>query len=207
MTIIEPKVTLEWATPNAAKMIERAARTCYKSECCNTAAETDAFIERISLQNGHESVVEHVVISSRWVTDRGISHEAVRHRIAAFSQESTRYVNYTKDKHGRGDIQFLMPLDLNEEQRAFFLRAYQVEQDLYNEAITLKCTPQQARDVLPNGVKTEFVMTVNAREARHILKLRTSPAAHPKMRQSAREFGYLCAEWLPVLFKPWARTA
>lgn len=206
MTIIEPEVTLEWATPHAARMMERAARTCYKSQVCSTAAETDAFIERISLQNGHESVIEHVVISTRWVIDRGVSHELVRHRIAAFSQESTRYVNYAKDRHGGGDIKFLLPVDLSPEKREFAVRSYETEERIYNEAISLGFSPQEARDFLPNGVKTELVMTVNAREARHILKLRTAQAAHPKMRVAARQFGWLCAEWLPVLFKPWSKT-
>jgi thymidylate synthase (FAD) len=207
VTIIEPSVTLEWATPEAAKMLERAARTCYKSERleCTTAAETDAFIKRVALQNGHESVIEHVVISTRWVIDRGISHELVRHRLAAFSQESTRYVNYTKDAHGAGDIQFILPLGLTEKQRDFALWAYRLEQDIYNGAIELGMSPQQARDFLPNGVKTELVFTVNAREARHVLRLRTSQAAHPKMRAAAKQFGYLCAEWLPCLFEPWAK--
>ena len=206
MRIIEPEVTLEWATPRAAKMIERAAKTCYKSAPCQTAAETDAFIDKVANQSAHESVIEHVVISTRWVIDRGVSHELVRHRIAAFSQESTRYVNYCKEKHGGGDIQFLLPVDLSPAKREFAIRAYEAEERIYNEAIALGFTPQEARDFLPNGVKTELVMTVNAREARHILKLRTAPAAHPKMRVAARQFGWLCAEWLPVLFQPWARS-
>jgi len=205
MTIIEPSVSLEWVTPSAAKMIERAARTCYKSAESKTAAETDAFIERISLQRGHESVLEHAVISVRIICDRAISHEIVRHRIAAYSQESTRYVNYTKDRHGAGDIQFILPLDLNEAQKDHFLEWYQHDQDYYNQAIKLGCTPQQARDGLPNGVKTELVMTVNFREARHILTLRTSSKAHPKMRVVAKQFGWICAEVCPILFQPWAR--
>ncbi len=206
MRIIEPSVTLEWATPEPAQMVERAAKTCYKSQVCKTAADTDAFIERVAVQSQHESVIEHVVISTRWVIDRGVSHELVRHRIAAFSQESTRYVNYTKEKHGAGDIQFLLPVDLSPEKREFALRAYEQEERIYNEAIALGFTAQEARDFLPNGVKTELVMTVNAREARHILKLRTAAAAHPKMRVAARQFGWLCAEWFPVLFTPWARA-
>lgn len=198
MTIIEPVVTLEWATPDPIKHIELAARTCYKSE---PNGDSNGFVERIVLQKGHKSVMEHVSASLRIVTDRGISHEIVRHRLASYSQESTRYVNYTKDNHGTGDIQFLLPLGLTGEQKEFALKAYKIEQDLYNSAIKLGMTPQQARDFLPNGVKTELVMTANAREWRDsFLALRTSPAAHPKMRVVASMAGKILADWCPLLF-------
>jgi len=204
MKIIESSVSLEWATPNPAKMIEMAARTCYKSEPSSEAS--DDFVKRIVIQKGHKSVMEHVSASLRIITDRGISHEVVRHRLASYSQESTRYVNYTKDNHGAGDIQFLLPLDLTPEQTEFALKAYQTEQDLYNEAIRLGMTPQQARDFLPNGVKTELVMTCNAREwLESFLHLRTSKAAHPKMRVVARQAGYILADWCPCLFEQYRR--
>ncbi len=202
MTIIEPSVTVEWTSPDPEHFIERAARTSYKSDPSATPESRDTFIRRIAIQNGHESVVEHACASLRFITDRGITHEMVRHRIASYTQESTRYVNYTKDKHGGGDIKFIHPVGLTDVQRAFSVHAFQVEQDIYNDAIALGMTPQQARYYLPNGVRTEIVMTCNAREWRHFLKLRTAAGAHPNMRVVARMAAvHLCA-WSPVLFDP-----
>jgi thymidylate synthase (FAD) len=204
MKIIKPKVTWEWGTENPSRMIELAARTCYKSE--SATEHPDNFVKRIVLQNGHKSVMEHAVASLRIVCDRGISHEIVRHRVASYSQESTRYVNYTKDRHGAGDIQFILPLDLTPEQEAFALKAYETEQNLYNEAVALGMTPQQARDFLPNGVKTELVMTANAREWRDsFLALRTSKAAHPKMRVVAQQAANILYNWCPVLFEEYRK--
>jgi thymidylate synthase (FAD) len=182
MQIIEPSVELLWVTPEAAKMIELAARTCYKSEDKYDPSKTAAFLDRIINQNHHESVGEHASASFRIITDRGITHEIVRHRLASYSQESTRYVNYTKDKHGGGSIQFIHPLGLTPEQIAFSERAFAIEEALYNEAIALGMTPQQARDYLPNGVKTEIVWTANFREWALVRKLRKAKSAHPKMR-------------------------
>lgn len=200
MKIIKPSITLEWATPDPTKMIERAARTCYRSSPSKESSED--FVKRIVLQNGHKSVMEHISASLRIICDRGISHEIVRHRLASYSQESTRYVNYTNEKHGGGEIQFIHPLGLTEEQIKFSERAYQIEQDLYNEAINLGMSPQQARDYLPNGVKTELVMTANAREWRDsFLALRTSKAAHPKMRKVAQMAGAILYSWCPCLFE------
>jgi thymidylate synthase (FAD) len=204
VTIIEPVVSLEWATPNPAKFIELAARTCYKSVPGDKPEATDEFVRRIAVNQGHASVIEHVSASLRFLTDRGITHEIVRHRLASYSQESTRYVNYLKSKHGGGDLRFILPLDLTHDQRAFFLSAYTVVQNLYNHAIDIGMTPQQARDILPNGVKTEIVMTANAREWLHFLKLRTSKAAHPKMRVVAKLAGHILAEWCPCLFSEYA---
>jgi thymidylate synthase (FAD) len=182
------------------KILEIAGRTCYKSEDKITDSSHKDFISMVCKRN-HESVLEHSSASFKIITDRGISHELVRHRIASFSQESTRYVNYTKDKHGKGDIQFILPEDLTDVQKAFFLRAYEIEQNLYNEAIALGCTPQQARDVLPNGVKTELVMTCNFREWKHIMALRDANPAHPKMRVLARMLHIELCKIEPTVFQ------
>jgi thymidylate synthase (FAD) len=201
MTPIEPKVELIWITPNAAYNIEQACRTCYKSEDAYDPAKTAGFLDKIVNQYHHESVVEHGVASFRIVCDRGITHEIVRHRIASYSQESTRYVNYSKDKHGGGDIKFLHPLDLTPEQLEFSVRAYGIIEGLYNEAIALKMTPQQARDYLPNGVKTEIVMTTNFRSWLNFLELRTAKGAHPKMRVVAKMIQAILVEQVPEIFK------
>jgi thymidylate synthase (FAD) len=176
------------------KRIEAAGRTCYKSENKITDSSAPDFVRRI-IRSGHHSVIEHESISVRFITDRGVTHEMVRHRIAAFSQESTRYCDYSKALQGeftagtRADFQvldgygceFINPVDfiLSEEDLALLRRI----EEHYNKArIERKLSPQQARYFLPNGLKTEIVMTANLREWRHVLKLRTSKAAHIQIR-------------------------
>jgi thymidylate synthase (FAD) len=200
MRIIEPSVELLWITPKAAMNVELATRTCYKSEDSYDPAKTAAFLDKIVNQYHHESVIEHGVASFRVITDRGITHEIVRHRIASYSQESTRYVNYAKDKHGGGDIQFILPLGLTQEQEAFVRHAYTVEQNLYLHAIAIGLTPQQARDVLPNGVKTEIVMTLNFRSWLNFFKLRTAKGAHPKMQVVAKMLQAILRKEVPEIF-------
>lgn len=200
MTIIEPKVTLEWASPNPEIYIEAAARTSYKSKLSSDPESRSDFIRRIVLKNGHESVVEHAVASVRIITDRGISHEIVRHRLASYTQESTRYVNYTKDRHGKGDLKFVYPVGLSETQKRFFDKSYMTYQMLYNEAIASGMIPEQARYLLPEGTKTEMVMTANAREWRHFLKVRTAKEAHPNMIVVANKVLEVLNSWCPILF-------
>lgn len=187
--------------PTPERLIEYGARICYKSEDKVGPGSDIAIINGPIKTKAHLSVVEHVALSYHVITDRGVSHEAVRMRLASYSQESTRYVNYSKDRHGAGDIQFILPEGLNEEQHEFAIRAYWLEQEIYNEAIRLGMTPQQAREFLPCGAKTEFLWTTNAREWLHIVNLRTDPAAHPKMR---RLMSYIAADLeqrIPVLFE------
>lgn len=199
MKIIEPVVSLEWITPDALVHIERAGRTAYKSEDLITPTSNIAFVDKINTL-GHHSVLEHAVASLRFVTDRGISHEIVRHRIASYTQESTRYVNYAKAKHGGGDIKFILPLGLTPDQMEFAIHAFEVEEALYSEAIIMGFTPQQARDFLPTGVKTELVMTANFREYSHFLTLRTNGRAHPKMRVVAQMAANILADACPAVF-------
>lgn len=154
--------------------LERCGRTAYKSEDKITEGSAKKFIASI-LKRGHESVIEHVSISVRLICDRGVTHELVRHRLCAYTQESTRYCNYS------GGVTFIEPGDfeLTEDDRVFLA---QVEHH-YTERLKQGLTPQQARYFLVNGLKTEIVVTANLREWRHILKLRTSEAAHPQMRE------------------------
>lgn len=185
---------------NPERLIEQAGRTCYKSEDRITPDSSKAFIDKLTKLQ-HLSVLEHSCASIRIITDRGISHEIVRHRIASYSQESTRYVNYTNEKHGAGDIQFILPEGLTPVQEHMFLQKYEADQKFYNAVIEAGCTPQQARDGLPNGLKTELVMTCNFREWMHFLTLRTAPAAHPKMRTLAKKVEKLLQKVAPNVFK------
>ena len=164
------------------KQIEKIGRTCYKSEGKITPGSADRFVKMI-LKNGHESVIEHCVATVKFITNRGVTHELVRHRLASFSQESTRYV---KLGGKRKDIQFIKPVWFDNKYSLpsmiqFRSSCYESEAT-YNQLIEYGWTPEQAREVLPNALKTEIVVTANLREWRHIFKLRTSKKAHPQIR-------------------------
>ena len=174
MNIVKPSATLLSITPDAERLIERCGRVCYKSENKITEDSSTKFIQMI-MKNGHESVLEHAVATIHFVCDRGVSHELVRHRLASYSQESTRYCNY---KNG---VVFIRPpfLDRHPKWLAFCRNA----EKTYLDMLATGCTPQLARSVLPNCLKTEIIVTTNFREWRHIFKLRTSLRAHPQIRE------------------------
>jgi thymidylate synthase (FAD) len=180
MKLINQSATLLSCTPNAAQLIEAAGRTCYKSEDRITPESAAPFIAMI-IKRGHLSVLEHASATIRFITDRGITHELVRHRIAAYSQESTRYVKY-------GDIDVVLPVDENGTcplgicGQAKWGIAMEAAETAYKAMIDLGISPQFARSVLPNSLKTEIMMTTNFREWIHVLCLREAPAAHPQMR-------------------------
>jgi thymidylate synthase (FAD) len=178
MIIVPQSATLLSHTPDPEILLERAGRTCYKSEDKITAESAPRFVEMICKRH-HESVLEHAVATILFTTDRGITHELVRHRIASFSQESTRYVNYYK----KGEIRVVEPLGLNDDQRKIWLCAMRNAEFAYNDMVSAGCKPEVARDVLPTCFATDIVVTCNFREWKHIINLRTSVAAHPKIRE------------------------
>ena len=182
------------------KRIEKAGRTCYKSEDRITEESAESFARKL-IERGHESVLEHESITVRFICDRGISHEIVRHRIASFSQESTRYCNYSNDRFGY-EITFIKPYFLKEGTVAYALwsTAMHLANIMYSDMLAEGCTPQEARSVLPNSTKTEIVMTANLREWRHFLKLRTAKAAHPQMRELTVPLLHELQEQIPVVF-------
>lgn len=203
MKIINPEVTLEQEldADKIMRHIEKAGRVCYKSEGNISDGSADKFIRSI-LKRGHESVIEHVSVTFRIVCDRGVTHEIVRHRIASYSQESTRYCNYSQDKFGN-ELTFIKPCFWEEEGENFTLwknTMGEIEKN-YFKILENGGTPQEARSILPNSVKTEIYMTMNLREWRHFLKLRTEKAAHPQMRQIAIMIYEIFSEKLPVLFE------
>lgn len=158
--------------------IERIGRVCYKSEEKITDNSYITFIQNL-LKRGHEAVLEHHSISVRIICDRGVSHELVRHRVASYCQESTRYCNY-----GKSEIKTIpMLTNLTEEQIKRREKLYNHCEEVYNKEINEGITPQQARDNLPTCLKTEIVITANLREWLHILELRCSKKAHPQMRE------------------------
>lgn len=202
MRIIEPSWCFEEEINPKTIMekIERAGRTCYKSEGRIGDGTAEKFIAGI-IRRGHESVLEHASISVRIICDRGVSHEIVRHRVASYSQESTRYCNYTGDKYGN-EITVIRPFFWNDDPEKFAIwsEAMRATEKAYNDLIAAGATAQEARSVLPNSLKTEVVMTANLREWRTIFKLRTSKAAHPQMREIMLKLLRGFYEELPVIF-------
>lgn len=180
------------------KLIESAGRTCYKSECRTTEGSADTFVKSI-VKRGHTSVIEHANISVRIICDRGVTHEIVRHRIASYSQESTRYCNYG-DKNGGINVIDCRHHFKNPESAIVWMEAMIHAETQYNKLLSLGETPQIARDVLPNSLKTEIVMTMNLRSWLNFFKLRTAKAAHPQMRELAISMLKGFQEKLPVIF-------
>lgn len=202
MKIIEPSIEIldEIDGERIIKQLEKMGRVCYKSENRITETSAKEFISRI-LSSGHESVIEHEKVSVRIICDRGVSHEIVRHRIASYSQESTRYCNYSKEKFGK-ELTFIKPCFWEEKSVLYeiWLEQMQEIENCYNAMIEKGALPQEARSILPNSLKTEIVVTMNLREWRHFFKLRTSERAHPQMREVALKILQEFNERIPVIF-------
>lgn len=192
MKVISPSAQILAHTPDLEKVIELAGRVCYKSEDKITEDSAKVFVSKIKSLN-HESVLEHGSITVKFICDRGVSHELVRHRIASFSQESTRYCNYGKDKFGSEitviDIGTGFKFTSTDsdphapERYEVWLQAMADAERHYLKMLSLGATAQEARSVLPNSTKTEVVVTANPREWKHIFKLRSAKAAHPQMQE------------------------
>lgn len=202
MKIINPtfKFNEEINGEDIIKRLEKAGRVCYKSEDKIANGSDVNFICNI-IKRGHESVLEHEKITITITCDRGVSHELVRHRIASYSQESTRYCNYNNEKFGN-ELCFIKPCFWTESNPKYGLWKNQMLQieNTYNKLIDMGASPQEARSVLPNSLKTEIVVTMNIREWRHFFKLRISQAAHPQMREVALQVLHAFKEKIPVLF-------
>jgi thymidylate synthase (FAD) len=201
--IIEPELSLD--QNRILRLLERYGRVCYQSKPGETPESGAKFIRGI-IDRGHESVIEHLSITIIITCDRGVSHEWVRHRIASYSQESTRYCNY-----GRKGVRFILPLwmvDAPAEELEDFVRDLETEEALYLKYLkkwadkdTGKERPEKARYWLPQGVKTQLVATHNLREWRHIMRLRTAPAAHPQMRELTIPLLNDFKRSLPIVFE------
>lgn len=202
MKIIKPSVEIldEVNGDDILKKIEKIGRVCYKSEDKITNESSRKFIGNI-MKRGHESVIEHEKVSVRFTCDRGVSHEIVRHRIASYSQESTRYCNYSRDAFGK-EITVIKPLfwEENSEEYKLWYKAMQHSEQAYQTLIQLGASPQEARSVLPNSLKTEIVVTMNLREWRHFFKLRTALNAHPQMREIACIALDKMKQEIPIIF-------
>ena len=195
MKIIEPKYEILTDISEGGikelQQIERIARVCYKSEDKITPdGESAKKLVGFLVKQGHEAMLEHSQLSVLFTCDRGVANELVRHRIASFAQESTRYCNYAGEKFG-GELSFIIPHYLfdstgSEKSRRMYAQwesSCKDDENYYMHLIDLGMRPEQARCVLPLCLKTEIVVTANYREWRNIFKLRTPVAAHPQMRE------------------------
>ena len=179
------------------KHVEKCGRICYLSEPKDPEGSTDKFI-RMLIKNGHESPLEHGGCTFKIVTDRAISQEVVRHRLASYSQESTRYCNYANEKFSR-EITVIESSGLAENEAREWLDAMEHLERTYLLMIDSGMKPEKARDVLPLCLKTELMMTANFREWRHFLKLRGSRMAHPGIRKIAKQIYEVFQRAIPVL--------
>jgi len=166
--------------PSIEAWIEKAGRTCYKSEDKITEESAPQFVEMLR-NRGHHAMLEHAMASVKIVADRGLSHELVRHRIASFAQESTRYCNYSKGKFG-GEITVVEQPGLDTVQFNLWKEAIEQAEKYYLLLLEQGVKAQTARSVLPIGTKAEIVVSANLREFRHIFKMRCDKAAHPIIR-------------------------
>lgn len=196
------------------KHIERIGRVCYKSEDRITEdGESAKKFVKMLIDRGHEAMIEHSSLSVRFTVDRGVSHELVRHRIASFAQESTRYVNYSLDRYGNeiNVIHIEKGITLDKKMNNMdantiaavieeWERAMEDAEKHYMKMIELGATPQIARSVLPSSTKTELVITANYREWRAFFKLRISATAHPQMREITIPLLEELKKRLPVIF-------
>lgn len=209
MNIIKPSVEIIDMDDydRIIRKIEKIGRVCYKSEANISDESAERFISNI-LKRGHESVIEHESVTVRMICDRGITHEIVRHRIASYSQESTRYCNYTNDKFGNqltvidlaGGFEYNLENKEDLAKYEVWTAAMENAEKAYFQMLELGATPQEARSVLPNSLKTEIVVTMNLRSWRNFFRLRCDSHAHPQMREVAGIALRVFRERLPIFF-------
>lgn len=166
------------------KLIEKIGRTCYKSENKITDDSAEKFV-RMLIKNKHEAMLEHSILSVKFIVDRGVTHELVRHRLSAFAQESTRYCRYCDERFGN-ELTFVKPCFFEDSSHEFYIWEYlcEMSENAYFTLLGDGATPEHARSVLPTSIKSEIVVTANYREWRHILNLRaagTTGKPHPQM--------------------------
>ena len=196
------------------KHIEKIGRVCYKSEDKITEdGESAKRFVKMLINKGHEAMIEHSTLSVKFMVDRGVTHELVRHRIASFAQESTRYCNYSKGKFGSElnviDIAPGIKLDAAMQKLSAaeiaaiiyeWLHAMEDAETHYMNMINLGATPQIARSVLPNSTKADITISANYREWRNFFKLRVHSTAHPQMREITIPLLHELQSKIPIVF-------
>lgn len=204
------------------KKIERIARISHRSEDAQTDTSWDRFLRAVVLSHGDWSVVEHASVTVEFYIDRGITHEVVRHRLASYTQESTRFVNYEK----KMPPSFLYPktwdapewfvdgvrvdnqVQTEADRESFFnqfdadwLHCIAVVEDTYKKLIGKGWKPQEARSVLPNALGSKIVMTCNLRNWRHFLLMRTTRETHPQCREVTIPHLQVFQERIPIFYE------
>ena len=198
------------------RFLESCGRVCYKSENKITEDSHKKFLKTI-IKSGHESILEHANISAKIVTNRGVTHELVRHRIGvAYSQESTRYCNYSGDRFGN-ELSFVVPVWVTDENlekynNNTFVHDYMMDpvyiwksqmqsaEHMYQYLLKLGWTPEKAREILPNSLATTIMTTFNLRAWRHVLKQRLDKKCHPQMRFMMFQLAENLNKYLPLFF-------
>ena len=217
MKLIKPKVEIldRIDSDQVIADITTVARTCYKSEDVRTKEKDKALVRRL-IESKHEAMLEFVDVTVKFTTDRGVSHELVRHRMASFAQESTRYCNYSKDKFNN-ELTFIIPSWLDWEEEAIhrgdfeksgsgsvdsqlFINNLLNAEETYLKLIKEGWTAEKARMVLPMSIKAEINMKANLREWRHFFKLRCHKTAHPDIRVLALDLLKQMHEQIPIIF-------
>lgn len=193
------KILTELDGKEILKSIEIAGRTAYKSEDKITETSAEDFVKML-IRRKHLSVLEHKSFTVKFIVDRGVSHELVRHRLASYTQESTRYCNYTKGKFNN-ELTFIdLTPYLTEQQRFVWKEGLEWIESSYKALIAVGASAQVARSILPNSLKTEVVVTANLREWRLIFKQRVSKEAHPQMREVMVPLLIDIKSQIPVVF-------
>ncbi len=201
MNIIDPWIEVEnFDGVKIMKNIERACRTCYRSEGLITEDSYKKLLKNC-INRGHESVLEHEKITMRMCVDIGVYKDLTRHRFGSFSIESTRYCNYGKDKF-ENEIKVIRPCNIEENSDLFaeWFRAIDFMEQEYIRMSRMGATPDQMRMILPHSTAAEVTMTANIREWRHILDLRTKKMTHPSIRQVLIPLLLKFKEEMPELF-------
>lgn len=177
------------------KFCEEAARISHRSEDDITENSWQVFMERVVMRRGDFSVIEHRVITVEAVVDRGITHEIVRHRIGAYTQESTRFVNYEK----KMPPTFIYPFTTDEVRPEWYNAIEEIEKS-YKTLLSYGVAPQIARSVFPNALSSKIWITYNLRNWRHFFLMRTSKEAHPQMRQVMIPLLKEFQEKIPIIY-------
>ncbi len=200
MRIVEPWIKVEkFDGKQIMKRIERACRTCYRSEGKITEDSYKNLIKNC-ITSGHESVLEHEKVTVRIYNDVGSYKDLTRHRFASFSIESTRYCSYDKDKYGN-EIAVMNPVYIEDKEiYAAWKKAMEEMEKGYMEMRKLGATVDMCRELLPHSAAGEYTMTANIREWKHILKLRTSSHVHPAIRQVMIPLLKYFKEQMPEIF-------
>ncbi|MDO8357237.1 MAG: FAD-dependent thymidylate synthase [Nitrospirota bacterium] len=179
------------------RKVEHYARISHRSEEAQTAISWDRFLRAVVLNKGDWSVVEHASLSVTFYVDRGITHEIVRHRLASYTQESTRFVNYAK----KMSPSFIYPRPQDLEQDPDWKIAIEACEDGYQRLIAKGWTAQEARSVFPNALGSKIAMTCNLRNWRHYLLMRSTREAHPQMRQVIDPLLLKLKATIPIFFE------